>query len=311
MQALGMLGFVTDPAAPGGLACRGRPEPEAAPDEAVVEVHAFSVQRGELSLLELRSDGWAPGQDVAGVVVAAATDGTGPPQGTRVLGVADGGGWSERVAVPTRRLAELPGTVSFATGAALPISALTALRALRLGGQLLGREVLVTGASGGVGHFALQLARLAGARTTALVSNASRVEMVTELGAHRVALELDDDGPAFDLVLDGVGGSVLVEALHHLAPRGTVALYGLASGEPAPITLRDFARGQLGTIVGFVLYATGDAFADDLAFLAGLVADGQLHAEIGDPAAWDATPQAIEELRARRAVGKTVLTVTS
>ena len=156
-----MLGFVTDPAAPGGLACRGRPEPEAAPDEAVVEVHAFSVQRGELSLLELRSDGWAPGQDVAGVVVAAATDGTGPPQGTRVLGVADGGGWSERVAVPTRRLAELPGKVSFATGAALPISALTALRALRLGGQLLGREVLVTGASGGVGHFALQLARLA------------------------------------------------------------------------------------------------------------------------------------------------------
>jgi NADPH:quinone reductase len=304
-----VLGFVTDPAAPGGLHRTDVPEPSPASDEAVVEVHAFSVQRGELSLLEMRADGWAPGQDVAGVVATAAADGTGPAVGTRVLGAADGGGWSERVVAPARRLAVLPDAVSFATGAAMPLSALTALRALRTGGSLLGRDVLVTGASGGVGHFALQLAGLAGARVTALVSGDSRLALVRELGADRAVTTLDDSSPQFHLVIDGVGGPVLLEAIHHLAPEGVIALYGLASGDTAPITLRDFASGMLGRIIGFALFATGDDFADDLGYLAGLAAVGRLRAEIGTPAPWDDTVPAIEEMRNRRTVGKTVLIV--
>ena len=154
-----MLGYVTDPRAPGGLERRKLDEPvPEGPNQVIVEVRAFAMNRGELHLLGQRADGWHPGQDVAGVVVARAADGSGPPVGTRVVGLADQGGWSERVCVPSHRVAPLPEAVSFAQGAALPVAGLTALRGLRLGGPLLGRSVLVTGASGGVGTFAVLLA---------------------------------------------------------------------------------------------------------------------------------------------------------
>lgn len=158
-----MLGYITDSSAPGGLVRRELPEPEPTAHQAVIEVAAYGVNRGELNLLARRPDGWTPGQDLAGVVAAAAADGTGPAAGTRVAGIADWGGWSERVAVPTHRIGVLPDAVSFPQAASLPVAGLTALRALRTGGPLLGRRALVTGASGGVGSYAVQLARIAGA----------------------------------------------------------------------------------------------------------------------------------------------------
>jgi NADPH:quinone reductase len=94
-------------------------EPEATPEEAIVEVHAFSVNRGELRLLESRPEGWRPGQDVTGVVLHRAADGSGPPEGARVVGLLDGGGWAQRVAAPTSRLAVLTGRVGFAEAATL------------------------------------------------------------------------------------------------------------------------------------------------------------------------------------------------
>jgi NADPH:quinone reductase-like Zn-dependent oxidoreductase len=141
-------------------------EPAPSPNEALVEVRAVSINRGELRLLAARPEGWRPGQDVAGVVRRAAQNG-GPPEGTRVVGLVDQAGWAERVAAPLSRLAPLPEAVSFAAAATLPIAGLTALRALRLGGALLGRSVLITGATGGVGHLAVQLAARSGARVGA------------------------------------------------------------------------------------------------------------------------------------------------
>src|SRR5712692_7731887 len=91
-----MLGYVTDSSAPAGIARREMPEPRPGPADVLVEVAAYGINRGELSLIERRPDGWTPGQDVAGVVAAAAADGTGPQAGTRVVGMADWGGWSER-----------------------------------------------------------------------------------------------------------------------------------------------------------------------------------------------------------------------
>ena len=129
---------------------RDVPEPKPEPNEAIVEVHAFSLNRGELSLLANRPAGWRPGQDIAGVVIQQATDGSGPAAGTRVVGLVDGAGWSQRVAVRTTHLAALPDNMSFAAAAALPIAGLTALRTVRTGGSILGRRVLVTGAAGGV-----------------------------------------------------------------------------------------------------------------------------------------------------------------
>ncbi|MFI0479374.1 alcohol dehydrogenase catalytic domain-containing protein [Actinomadura sp. 9N215] len=110
------------------------PEPTPRPGQAVVRVRAFSINRGELALLKARPAGWRPGQDVAGVVVQPAADGTGPAAGTPV-DVAEQGGWAERVAVDGEQLAPLPDRVDFAKAATLPIAGATALRTLRLGGR--------------------------------------------------------------------------------------------------------------------------------------------------------------------------------
>jgi NADPH:quinone reductase len=307
-----MLGYITDPGAPGGLDRRELPAPEPGAHDVLVEVRAYAVNRGELSLLEQRTEGWQPGQDLAGVVAQAAADGSGPAQGTRVVGVADGGGWAQRTVVPSHRVAALPGEVSFADAAALPVAGLTALRALREGGDLLGRRVLVTGGTGGVGSFAVQLAVAGGAHVTALVSGEGRLDAARALGANAVVTALDDDAGRFDTVLDGVGGTVLRAAIGRLRPRGTVVAYGVAGGrEPTPLAFYNFAGPPaLGRLVGFFIYATGEeTFGADLATLAGLVADGRLRVDRPDTRDWDETREALEDLRQRRVTGKVVLTL--
>jgi NADPH:quinone reductase-like Zn-dependent oxidoreductase len=304
-----MLGYVTDPAEPAGIALRDLPEPEPGEHDVVVEVAAYSVNRGELSLIERRTDGWAPGQDIAGVVVASAADGTGPAVGTRVVGVADHGGWGERVPVPSHRVAPLPYSVSFAAAASLPVAGLTALRALRTGGSLLGQKVLVTGASGGVGSFAVQLARAAGAVVSGLVNSSARVDAVAALGADEVLIELGDTAGPFSLVLDGVGGRVLTAAARRLAPGGLVTAYGVASGERSDIAFYDFAGAAPGgRLQGFFIYSTGEeTFGRDLALLGRLVAEGTLTPLIGTPRDWRETPAAVMALRSRQTTGKVVL----
>ncbi len=117
-----MLALVNTPSAPTPVTLREVAEPEPAPDESLLEVHAFSLNRGELALLAGRPEGWRPGQDVAGVVVQAAADSSGPAVGTRVVALVDGAGWSQRVAAPTARMAALPDNVSFASAATRPVA---------------------------------------------------------------------------------------------------------------------------------------------------------------------------------------------
>jgi NADPH:quinone reductase-like Zn-dependent oxidoreductase len=307
-----VLGHITDPQADGGLDRRELPDPTAGDHDVLVEVRAYAINRGELSLLAERTDGWLPGQDLAGVVTRPAADGTGPPEGARVVGIADGGGWSQLATVPSHRLAVLPEDVLFAHAAALPVAGLTALRALRTGGPLLGRKVLVTGATGGVGSFAVQLAVAAGAEVTAQVSRPERSEAALALGAHEVVTELGaDDGP-FNLVLEGVGGKVLGDAIHHLAKEGTVAAYGVAGGrEQTPIAFWDFAvgGGQLGRLVAFFVYATGEeTFGEDLGVLARMVAHDKLRID-ADVRDWSETRAALQDFRDRKVTGKLVMTL--
>lgn len=304
-----MIGHITDPSAEAGLDLRELPEPTPAAGDVIVEVRAYAVNRGELNLLQMRPNGWTPGQDVAGVVVQAAADGTGPKLGTRVVGAADWGGWSQRVNVPSHRVASIPDNVAFADAAALPVAGLTAIRALRTGGPLLGRRVLVTGASGGVGIFAVQLAAIAGAHVTAHVSGPHRVDLVKSVGVERVVTTLDGITDRFDLVLDGVGGPVLVDALRHLAPGATAAAYGMASGQKAELAFTDFRGATNAKLVGFFVYATDVmTFGEDLGFMARLIGEGRLKVP-GPRRDWKQTRQAIDSLRKRSATGKVVLTI--
>src|SRR2546423_14698302 len=153
-----MLALVNTPSAAMPVELREVAEPQPAADQALVEVHAFSVNRGELALLANRPEGWRPGQDIAGVIVQTAADGSGPKEGTRVVALVDGAGWAQRIAAPTARMAALPDNVSFASAATLPVAGLTALRLVRLGGSLLGRRALITAATGGGGCFSVSQA---------------------------------------------------------------------------------------------------------------------------------------------------------
>src|ERR1700730_12594262 len=132
-----MLAVVNTPGGPEPVAIREVPEPQPKRNEALVAVHAFSLNRGELRLFQVRPEGWRPGQDIAGVVLRQAADGSGPAAATRVVELCDWEGWAEQAAVPSHRVAVLPNNVSFEVAAALPVAGLTALRTLRHGAPLL------------------------------------------------------------------------------------------------------------------------------------------------------------------------------
>jgi NADPH:quinone reductase len=305
-------GLITDSAAPGGLRLAADlPEPQPGPGECVVAVRAFSINYGETALIQERPDGWRPGQDVAGVVISRAADGSGPPAGTRVAAYLDWEGWAERVPAPARAVAALDDRVSFEEAATLPVAGLTALRALREGGAILGRSVLVTGATGGVGHLAVQLAVAAGATVTALVTSSAREAEARELGARHVVTTLDDPGLGpFHLVLDGVGGPLLARAVHHMAPGAVLVAYGRAGGPASQISIGDFYRQAWNArIVGFISPVPEETKGEDLAILAGLTADGRLSPRIGLTLGWEKTAEAFAALSRREVRGKAVLTI--
>jgi len=285
-------------------------EPTAAPSETVVEVRTFSLNRGELALLANRPEGWRPGQDIAGVVTEEATDGSGPGASARVVCLVDEAGWAQRVAAPTSRLAVLPEGVSFAA-ATLPIAGLTALRTLRLGGPLLGRSVLVTGASGGVGRFAVQLAARAGASVTGVVGSPERGEGLEELGASQIVTGAEEAEGAFDLILESVGGDSLAAAVEHIAPGGTVVIFGNTSGERTPLSFYDFFGHEGVRLQTFFSYASGtpESIGEDLAILASLVSTGDLTPQVGMEASWRELGEAVAALSERRVSGKAVLHV--
>jgi NADPH2:quinone reductase len=286
-------------------------EPLPAPNESIIETRAVSINRGELRLLAARPAGWRPGQDVAGVVVKQAADRSGPAVGQRVVAMVDGAGWSERVAAPTNRTGALPESVSFAQAATLPVAGLTALRALRLGGTLLGKRVLVTGATGGVGHFAVQLAARAGARVTGTSRTPDRGAALLAAGDVRLTSDLGSlEGP-YDLILESVGGASLTTSLKVIGRDGTVALFGNSSGEESSVAFGNFAGRAHARLYAFFIYESGEppTFGSDLALLASEIAARRLHPQVGLETSWKNPVGALEALRQRRLEGKAVLVI--
>ena len=303
-----MLAVVNTPKATAPVELRELPEPQPAANEALVEVRAFSLNRGELRLFQARPEGWQPGQDISGVVIQSAANGSGPQTGARVVALTDNAGWAQRATVPVHRMAVLPDNVRFEDAAALPVAGLTALRTLRHGAPLLGKRVLVTGAAGGVGHLATQLAARSGARVTAVVGSPERGRHLR--GADEIVEGIDQAQGQFALILESAGGPSLAAAIAHVEAKGTIVVFGNSSGEPTPISFRDFAEHPNSRMQSFS-YFTSEAeerFAPDLALLASLVADGSLKPQLVERS-WRDIARIGPQLRDRRIPGKAVFRI--
>jgi len=165
----------------------------------------------------------------------------------------------------------------------------------------------VTGATGGVGQFAVQLGIAAGAHVTAQVSSPEREEEAQMLGAHEIVVSLDDETlDPFDLVLDGVGGPILRDAVHQLAPGATAVTYGVLAG-PAELGLPDFSSSP-NAKVGFIHSYPEETKGVDLATLVRFVGNGQLTPLLGMVRDWEQTREVLDALRDRQVRGKAVLT---
>jgi NADPH:quinone reductase len=303
-----MLALVNTPGGAAPAEIREVPEPTPAATEALVEVRAFSLNRGELRLMQVRPEGWRPGQDISGVVLRQAADGSGPKAGTRVVALTDNAGWAQRAAAPAHRIAALPDNARFEEAAALPVAGLTALRTLRHGAPLLGKRVLITGAAGGVGHLAVQIAARSGAHVTAIVGSPERGRHVR--GADAVVTGIDKAEGRFALILEAAGGASLAAAIARIETRGTIVIFGNSSGEPTSINFRDFAEHPNARVQSFSYFTSEpeERFAPDLALLASLVGDGSLKPALVE-SSWRDLARIGPRLRERHIAGKAVFRV--
>ena len=298
-------------------------------DEVLVRVHAASVDRGTWHIMSglpypirlagfgLRRPKYAnPGRNLAGTVEAVGADVTGFAPGDEVFGMSTGT-FAEYAAARTDKLASKPAQLSFEQAAAVPVSGGTALQAVRDHGRVqAGEKVLIIGASGGVGSFAVQIAKAFGADVTGVCSTA-KVDMVRALGADAVIdytrEDFADGGPRYDVILDIGGNAKLSRLRRALTPRGQLVIVGgETDGRFLGGSSRQIRAQLLSPFVGQRLSTfVASENAVDLIALRDLVEAGKLTPAIDRSYPLAETPAAIRHLMDGRARGKLVLSVSS
>ena len=309
----------------GVLALRDLDVPVIGDDGVLVQVRASSVNAKEWHLIRgrpylarlmsgVRKPKQAvPGTDVAGMVVAVGRSVTELRPGDEVFG-AGGGAYAEYIAGRVRNFVPKPANLSFEQAAAIPVAAITALQALRDKGQVkAGQEVLILGAGGGVGSFAVQIAKAYGATVTASTS-AGNVDMVRAMGADMVidytAESATGTGRQYDLIVDVGGYGSLGDLARAVSPGGTVVLVGAGSASSLSIVvqllavaLRSRLRGQ--RMLSFLARVT----RDDLLVLAELAAAGKIDPVIDRTYPMRDVAEAVRYVETGQARGKVVITV--
>lgn len=301
-----MRALVADPAAPHGLRLADASEPVPAEGQALVKVAATSLNYGELRGARHQAPGTVLGWDCAGTVIQAAGDGSGPVEGSRVVTFGGQGAWAELRAVDTAEIAVVPDGVDLGAASALPVAGVTALRALRRFGFIAGERILVTGASGGVGRFAVQLAAIAGAHVIASVGRPARGEGLREIGAEEVVVGLDGITEPVRGVIDNVGGQQLADAFALLAEGGSLQSIGGTANEPTVFP----PYATVGIRRSIEAFTMGGHLSGDLGYLVGLLAAGRLDPQIGWRGSWEHVDEAADALVGRQVAGKAVLDIT-
>jgi NADPH:quinone reductase-like Zn-dependent oxidoreductase len=300
------------------------PDPTPGPRDVVVRVRAAGVDRGTWHLMAghpyavrlafglRRPKHPVPGRDVSGVVAEVGEQVTAVAVGDEVIGTADGS-FAELAVVPETRVARKPAGLSFEGAATLPVSGLTALQAVRAAGRVQpGDKVLIIGASGGVGSYAVQVAVARGAEVTGVASGA-KADLVRVLGGTRVidyTREDLDDGTRYDVVLDIAGLRPIRQLRRLLTGTGTLVIVGGEGGDRwLGGTHRQLAALALSPFVSQRLTALlSKENADDLATLAQMVDDGHLRPALERTYALHEAAKAIDHVASGHARGKVAVT---
>lgn len=275
---------------------REAPDPKPKRSELLIEVKAFSLNHGEIKIFSKMGMGSVPGWDAAGTVVQSVPGG--PEVGSSIVSFSWGGAWAERRAVNVKEVAIIPEGVEIGEASTLPVAACTALRALKMCGDIKDKRILITGASGGVGRFAVQLAHLMGAYVIAMVGSPERGAGLKELGADEIDTTLSEVHEKVFGVVDTVAGELFGPALGKLERRGKYILVGNAAG--LPMLRLDFR------IRPFQL---GKNLAPDLEYLLHLMAEKKLQPQIGWRGDWSRINEAAIALLDRKVLGKAVLDI--